>query len=251
MEISVLASGSSGNSTFVSTKETSVLVDAGISLRKIKRNLSSIGRELSEIDAILVTHEHIDHIKSIEKVSDVAPIFMTRGTFESARPSFVPKIISFDHPFSIGDMTIIPREISHDAAMPTGFEMNADGSTLGIFTDLGRYDQCLKDLVSRSDCMVLETNHDIDMVLNGNYPYHLKQRILGEKGHLSNIDAGILIRDNASDKLKNVFLSHISKNNNTPDVALDTFSRIVDRNKSLKMTKNMTSDSVNTELVKI
>jgi phosphoribosyl 1,2-cyclic phosphodiesterase len=250
MEISVLASGSSGNSTFISGDESAVLVDAGVSLRQITKSLSNIGKDLKDIDAILVTHEHIDHIKGLEKAARHARVLMNRGTYGSIHMDIKPDIFRYDDPFVIGDLEIISRKTSHDAAMPTGFEISCKKKKVGYFTDLGRYDDALKKITSVADCMVLEANHDIDMLLGGRYPYHLKQRILGDMGHLSNIDAGILVRDHGSERLKNVFLAHLSKNNNTPELASGTFASIVEKNHDLKVRKTITSDHMQTDLLR-
>ena len=144
-------------------------------------------------------------------------------------------------------MEIDPIPTSHDAVNPYGYEIKSKKKTMGFFTDLGFYDNTIKKITKNADALVLETNHDIDMVLQGHYPYHLKQRILGEKGHLSNIDASLLVKNHSSDKLKNVFMAHLSQNNNTEELAIKTFEQINNK----KLNKIITNRYNRTELTKI
>jgi phosphoribosyl 1,2-cyclic phosphodiesterase len=250
MHVSVLASGSSGNSTFIESKESNILIDAGISCRRIKKSLSELGKGLNEIDAVFVTHEHSDHIKGIENLHNnfEVPIYINKNTFLASNlylenPNF------FNTKIKIKDIEVTPVPTNHDAADPYGYEIKSNKKILGYFTDLGVYDEKIKKIVNNADALVLETNHDIDMVLKSNYPYHLKQRILGDKGHLSNIDAGLLIKNYSSEKLKTVFMAHLSQNNNTEELALKTINHINNHKKSLK--KVMTNRYNKTELIKI
>jgi len=248
MHISVLASGSSGNSTYIESKKTKILIDAGISKKKISKELDSLGTELKEINGIFITHEHVDHIKGLEKINkENVPIFMTIPTYLATKLTL--KNVNFikKEPFNFNGLYITPTKTSHDAADPVGYVVNEGHKTLSYFTDLGVYDKSIIDATSKSDAMVLESNHDIDMVLSGNYPYYLKQRILGETGHLSNIDASLLLAKHAKKNLKTVFLAHLSKNNNTENLAKKTFSQITnDRFNSI-----ITKPNERTELIKI
>lgn len=247
MHISVLSSGSSGNSTFVSTDETNILVDAGISEKRLKKSLSDIGKETKEIDAILITHEHIDHVKGLEKLKKHAITTFMRPATHAAFDSSYPNVTHFNSHFSINELKINAIDISHDAADPVGF-MIEEKKTAGVFTDLGKYDDRIKKAVSECHSLVIESNHDIDMLLNGNYPYHLKERILGHKGHLSNIDAGLLVNENAGEDLKNVFLAHLSQNNNTPELALNTFTKLTN---NLKINRIITRQNEKTEFIQV
>jgi phosphoribosyl 1,2-cyclic phosphodiesterase len=252
MKISVLASGSSGNSTFVESKESCVLFDAGISAREIQKRLSKIGKEISDIDAVFITHEHTDHIRGVERLnkSFFIPVYLNRPTYEfSSLTLEKPAFFANNNDIKFSDLTISPFSISHDAADPCGFKIKENGSTLGIMTDFGKSNNEIKDTAKEADALVLETNHDIDMLLNGPYPYPLKQRILGEKGHFSNVDAGLLVKNNASEKLRKVFLAHLSKNNNTEELAYNTFSKLTEDNKRLE--RIMTKQQETTEIYKI
>lgn len=250
MHVSVLSSGSSGNSTFIQSNETNILVDAGISCQRIKKSLSEFGKELHELNGIFITHEHTDHIKGLERLHNKfeVPVYINKNTFLASN-LFLEKPIFFDSSIKINELNINPISTSHDAANPYGFEIKDKKKTLGYFTDLGIYNQTIKKITNKSNAMVLETNHDIDMVLEGPYPYPLKQRILGDKGHLSNIDASLLIKNYSSEKLKTVFMAHLSHSNNTQELALNTFEQI--NNKNHNLNKIMTNRYNKTELIKI
>jgi len=225
MKITVLASGSSGNSTYLESNESKILIDAGISAKKITNELSSLGIEICELDAVLVSHEHTDHIKGVEKLHKKGVnIFMNKATFLNSNLSFTPRFFNKD--FTINDLKISAISVSHDAAHPVGFKIKNNGSIFSSFTDLGVANAKVKNAIKESSTVMLESNHDIDMLINGPYPYHLKQRILSHKGHLSNIDAGLLIKENSTDKLKKVFLAHLSKTNNSREVAISTVKNL-------------------------
>lgn len=249
MQISVLASGSSGNCTFISSDESNILVDAGITLKRIKNNLNDLGKDISELDGVFVTHEHSDHIKALEKLDKIeVPVYMNKETYVASNLQINNINFIKENEFKFKDLKINPTPISHDGANPFGYKISNKSKIAGVFTDLGVANNDVKDIVNKADAMVLETNHDIDMVLNGRYPYHLKQRILGDKGHLSNIDAGLLVKNHASNKLKNVFLSHISRNNNTDDLALNTFCKLT---KNLNINKILTNDKQRTNFIRL
>ncbi|MBN1503346.1 MBL fold metallo-hydrolase [Candidatus Woesearchaeota archaeon] len=251
MEVSVLASGSSGNCTLIKTKESKFLVDVGLSCKQTVKKLASKGYDLDEINAIFITHEHIDHIRGLNTIARKfdTPVFMNSATYES---SFFSKSVNlFDGmPFSIEDIQVTPINVNHDAANTVGFVLE-NNRKLGIFTDLGTVSDEMRQLMPDFDAIVLESNHDIDMLINGPYPYHLKQRILSDKGHLSNIDAGLFIRDCAGEKLRNVFLAHLSRNNNTAELAYNTFQSLISQNKELCARPIITNQFESTELIKI
>ena len=250
MRLCVLASGSSGNSTYIETDETSVLIDAGLSLRRIKTNLDELGKDISELNGIFITHEHTDHTKGLEKLSNNhnIPVFINRKTFNAANLYLENINIIKKDKIELNELQITPISISHDAVDPVGYQVKNNGCSIGVFTDLGTSNEHVKHVVKKANAMVLESNHDIDMVINGRYPYHLKQRILGEKGHLSNIDAGLLVKENASEKLKHVFLAHISKNNNTDELAMNTFSELT---KKTNIKRTLTNHKQRTKFIQL
>jgi phosphoribosyl 1,2-cyclic phosphodiesterase len=252
MEISVLASGSSGNSVFLQGKNTSFLVDAGISRRETLKRLSGIGKEEKDIDAIFLTHEHVDHIKGLLRLSKNIPVYLNKNTYHALPFSLAnAEIFENGTEFSFNGIGITPISTSHDAIDPCGFRVQEGDNVIGIFTDFGRPNDAIRNVLQEADAMVLETNHDVDMLINGPYPYHLKQRILGDRGHLSNLDAGLLVKENGTGKLREVFLSHISKNNNTDDLAFDTFNSLAKQNKECRVNSILTSQDKPTDLIKI
>ncbi len=238
MEISVIASGSSGNSAYIESEDASILVDAGISAGETEKRLSCIGKDIKDIDAVFISHEHIDHVRGVERLNKKygIQVYSNKQTFVSSDLNVdSPEYFANDAEFKFRDLKITPLSLSHDAAAACGFKIQSNGSALGVLTDLGKITPNIRSLPAETDCLVLETNHDIDMLINGPYPHVLKQRILSDKGHLSNVDAGMFVRDNASDRLKKVFLAHLSRNNNTQELALDTFSKLVRKNKNIML----------------
>ncbi len=228
MEICVLGSGSKGNCTYVREGDTRIIVDAGLSCLQIKKRLHSIGRDIDDIDAVLVTHEHTDHVKGLttfSKKHDV-PVYINRACLDNSDIR-LNHIMPFDETsrLRIGCFDIEPVRTSHDSAFSCGFVIT-NGLNLGIFTDLGEIPQDLKRWLPDLDCAVMEANHDVDMLINGPYPYPLKQRIMGREGHLSNIDSALAVAEYASDRLKKVFLAHLSENNNRPELAEKAYRSI-------------------------
>ena len=238
VKFATIASGSSGNSIFIGTEYTKILIDAGLSGKKIQAGLSDIGVTGDEIDGIFVTHEHIDHIHGIGILSRRfnIPIYATEGTWKYM-PSSVGKIkpenkivISKEKDFTFKDLNIKPYAIPHDAAEPVGYSVMTDKFKISVATDIGHVTEEIMDNIKDCDLLLLESNHDIDMLKSGTYPYQLKKRILGENGHLSNDTAGKLLAwvICQNSKLKNVFLGHLSKENNTPLTAFETVRGILD-----------------------
>jgi len=225
-----LFSGSSGNSIYIEGNNTKILVDAGVSGKKIENSLSSLGTNLSDIDAILVTHEHSDHVSSVGYLSkkyDI-PVFASELTWNGME-SQLDKMNSQNrfsfHPdklFEVGELDILPFKIPHDANEPCGFSIFGSGKKITIATDIGHMNKYLIENMSMSDLLLLESNHDIEMLKCGRYPWYLKQRILGSSGHLCNEMAGKTISYLAGSGMKNFFLGHLSAENNFPELAYQT-----------------------------
>ncbi|MDR1017631.1 MAG: MBL fold metallo-hydrolase [Lachnospiraceae bacterium] len=232
MRLMSIASGSSGNCIYIGDENTHILVDTGISKKKIDAGLSEIGLSGADIDAVLVTHEHIDHIKGLGVFARKynAPIFATEGTIEGIKCcSSVGLIdtdlynkIQTDIAFKIGTFTINPFKISHDANEPSAYRISNGDKTVAVATDLGKYDEYTIDNLKDLNAVVLEANHDIKMLEVGPYPYQLKKRVASDRGHLSNENTGRLLCQIANDKLECVLLGHLSKDNNYPDLAYET-----------------------------
>ena len=227
-----IASGSSGNCIYVGTDEANILVDAGISNKRIEQGLNEIGIKGSELTGIVITHEHSDHVRGLGVLARKhgVPIYGTKETLEEIQSmSALGKMpAELFHPilpeveFSIGDMKLLPFSIDHDAANPVAYRISQGRKQVAVATDMGHYDQHIIDHLQGLDALLLESNHDVRMLETGPYPYYLKQRIMGDHGHLSNETAGQLLNCILHDHLKAVLLGHLSKENNYPELALES-----------------------------
>lgn len=232
MRLCSIASGSSGNCIYVGSDCAHVLIDAGISGRRVEAGLNSLELTGRDLDGILITHEHSDHIKGLGVIARKygIPIYATGGTVDAmVRSGSLGKIpegifreIREDEPFLIKDLVINPFTIPHDAAQPVGYRLECGEHSVGIATDLGKYNEYIIENLQNLDALLLEANHDIRMLQVGRYPYYLKQRIMGDRGHLSNENAGQLLCRLLHDNLKAVFLGHLSKENNYEELAYET-----------------------------
>ncbi len=232
MELCSIASGSSGNCIYAGTDNCHLLIDAGISGKRIEAGLNEIGLKTSEMQGILITHEHSDHIKSLGVVARKygLPMYGTKGTVDWIKEhqaigtvdESLFHVISPEAEFVIGDMRIQAVPTSHDAAEPVAYIMRKDSKSIGVITDLGKYDDYIVDKLQGLDVLLLEANHDVHMLQAGTYPYYLKQRILGERGHLSNELSGQLLGKVLHDGFKKVILGHLSQENNYPQLAYET-----------------------------
>lgn len=226
-----LYSGSQGNCIFLGTDRTKILIDAGMNAKQIEQGLHAIGENPKEINAILLTHEHKDHIQGAGVFArrHQTPIFATRETW-SAISSCVGSV--FDRQrcilnttqglLQIGDLQVQSFSISHDSVDPVAYTFYTGERQISVVTDLGCISPEIQAHVHGSDAVLLESNHDRDMLMNGPYPWPLKQRIRGSHGHLSNEDAAEFALELAKDGTKIIFLGHLSQQNNTPDLALST-----------------------------
>lgn len=232
MRLYSIASGSSGNCIYIGGEQAHILVDAGISNKRIEAGLNEIGLSGSDINAICITHEHSDHIKAIGVISRKyeIPIYATEGTIEAIKndvtlgmfPHSLFRVISHDEDFEIGDVTIKPFSIYHDAADPVGYRFECGGKSVAVATDMGHYDDYTVERLKHLNAILIESNHDIRMLETGSYPYYLKRRILGDSGHMCNENCGRLLCDIIDEELKYVFLGHLSQENNYPDLALES-----------------------------
>lgn len=233
-----IASGSSGNCIYTGSDSTHVLVDAGISAKRIEQGLHEVGVKPSELSGICITHEHSDHVKGLGVLARKyeIPIYGTEATLEEIRkikslgeyPSELLKPVMADVRFAIGDLDIMPFHIDHDAADPVAYRIQNVTKSVAVATDLGHFNQYTIDHLLDLDAVLLESNHDPRMLETGPYPYYLKRRILGDFGHLSNENAGRLLNHILNDKMKHVLLGHLSKENNLPELAFETVRLEVD-----------------------
>lgn len=232
MKMCSVSSGSSGNCIYVGSEQTSLLVDIGLSGKRIEFGLNEIDRTTGDIDGILITHEHSDHIKGLGVIARKyrIPIYATSGTIQAIQsngsmgklPEGIFREIYVDQPYEIGDISIDPFAISHDASQPVGYRLNHGGKSMAIATDMGKYNDYIVDKLNGLDGLLLEANHDVNMLQVGRYPYYLKRRILGERGHLSNEAAGQLLCRLLHDNMQGVLLGHLSQENNYEELALET-----------------------------
>lgn len=230
--VCVLGSGSRGNAVYVSDGTTAILVDAGFSARETDRRLREQGLDPAGLKALLLTHEHTDHVKGVERMvrRHRLPVFLTEGTARALDPErILPEAIPFacGREFRIDTLTVRPFSISHDAGEPAGFAITANGARIGIATDLGQPTALVRDHLQGCRVLILESNHDPDLLMNGPYPWFLKQRIRGRTGHLSNTDSGRLLSELVHAGLEHVILAHLSETNNTPQMALAEAGRVL------------------------
>ena len=222
-------SGSKGNCSLVMSDNTAILIDAGLSPRALKCELGKLGLTMSDLSGVLITHEHSDHIAWVDKYSEVMDVYSTDKTIKSITDKSkkilnVGEVFNFMFGFDIGDLHINPFSISHDAVDPVGYSITQDDKKISIATDSGWVTKEMFDNIKDSNILLLEANHDIDMLKKGTYPYWLKQRILGLKGHICN-DVTSSVSCNIKSingNLQQLILGHISQENNTPDLAYNT-----------------------------
>lgn len=237
MRMSVLASGSSGNSTYVETEKGSLLIDVGLTCKRIEEGLGQIGTSLKNIDGILITHEHSDHIKGLKVIAkryDI-PIFANDQTWQQLdrKNIEVPSEQKFHfNPLEtkeIVGMDVQSFHVSHDAIDPQFYTFMKDGKKLSVITDTGYVSDQMKGIIKESDCFIFESNHDVDMLRMGRYPWVTKQRILSDVGHVSNEDAAHAMKDVITDRTKRIYLSHLSLDNNIKELAKMSVEQILNQ----------------------
>lgn len=234
------ASGSSGNCYLARSENTTILIDVGITGKRIFEGLSLLNLKAEEVDAILVTHEHMDHVRSLKMLSKKAVnarVCGSAGTLEEVMDKIDgdrARAVGAAERFQIGDITVVPFRLSHDAAEPFGYSLIHQGRQLTIVTDTGYISEEIFLHIEKADLLVLEANHEVNILKMGAYPYYLKRRILGDEGHLSNEAAGQCLcemlrarKEKGCAKIPQVVLAHLSKENNTPGQAYLTIRNIL------------------------
>lgn len=230
MELCTLASGSKGNSGFIRSENSSLLVDLGISTKRLCGLLRDLNENPENLKGILITHEHSDHILGLKTFLKKyrIPVFATADTFDAILKTSgyqnldrsLLHAIDKEQRFSLGDIDITAFSIPHDAADPVGFTFQKDDRKIAVCTDIGMITDCITEHLADSNAMVVEANHDEHILQAGSYPYSLKKRILGDLGHLSNENSGKLLCKIWHKNLKHIFLGHLSEENNMPELAL-------------------------------
>ncbi len=239
-----IASGSSGNCIYVGTESTQIIVDIGISGKKMEHGLRSIGVDPKSIDALLITHEHSDHIKGVGVLARRyrLPIYATEKTWNKVIeyktigkiPEGLYQKIESNQDFKIKDLTIHGFSTYHDAVDPISFRFQKDNKKVSIATDLGYYDEHIINNLKNSNILFLEANHDIDMLKKSRYPYYLKKRILSDVGHLSNDMTGKLLSELYHNNLAHVILGHLSQENNVPELAYASVMEVLAQHEHVK-----------------
>lgn len=222
--MAVLASGSSGNCTFIATERVKILVDAGLSRRETLKRLAAIGERGDDIQAILVTHEHSDHIAGLYQLAtkNKIPVYISSLTRRALPPQTLldaAETIRPGHSFQIGDLEIDPFTIPHDAVDPVAFRIRSAGVQIAVCTDLGYIPQNVKESLRGTHCLIMESNHDPEMLRNGPYPWTLKQRVMSRTGHLSNKTFCDFLTDDFDREARVLVLAHLSEQNNHPEIA--------------------------------
>jgi len=236
LSVCMLASGSKGNCIHIAAGDKAILVDAGLSGREIERRMARHDLQPDLLQAIIVSHEHVDHIRGVGVLARryQLPVYMSSETASAALSSLgrLPHFFHFQagKPFLLPPFAIHPFNVSHDAVDPVGFTISMNGSRIGIATDLGIATGLVQEHLKGCHILILEANHDIDMLISGPYPWPLKQRIKGRNGHLSNEAAEALLRSVMTDDLRCVILSHLSETNNTARQALAVVRKAIDGN---------------------
>lgn len=228
LQLTVLASGSSGNSLLVRGESTSILIDAGVSARQLETQLLAVGTPPENLSGILLTHEHGDHTRGLKVLCSKKriPVFTNPLTADSLRKSSIDtewRLFNSGSPFEIGELRIHPFSVPHDAADPVGFVVSTANTSLAILTDLGYATRQILHAVHGVHALVIETNHDETLLQNDTKrPWSVKQRILSRHGHLSNQAAAKLVAEIATENLRHILLAHLSEDCNTPDLARET-----------------------------
>jgi phosphoribosyl 1,2-cyclic phosphodiesterase len=225
VKVVVLGSGSRGNATLVVSGRTRVLIDAGFSRAEIARRLHAVGERLEDVDALLLTHEHGDHARGVRVIASKGriPVACHAETLRAAHldDGAIPEWMEVEagRAFTIGDLAIEPFMVPHDAALTLGFRIRAEGLSIAYCTDLGHVTHVVRDRLAGANVLIVESNHDLDMLRDGDYPWSLKQRIAGRHGHLSNDATAGLLESVVDGEAMVVALAHLSESNNVPDLA--------------------------------
>ena len=251
IEICAIASGSNGNCYYVGNETEAVLIDLGISTKQAVQRMVDKGIDLQKIKAVFVSHEHADHVRGVRVFSKRhnIPVYFTAQTYLKLSRRVQPNSPRFFKPgesISIGSIMVHSFLKNHDAVEPCSFRIEVGNKHVGVFTDIGEPCENLQHHFTHCQAVFLETNYDEPMLMNGPYPYYLKQRVGSKNGHLSNIQALNLVQERAGEELGLIFLSHISAENNTPELAMQSFDSISD-----KYDVRLTSRYAPTDVVRI
>ena len=254
MKVCVLSSGSGGNCTYIESGQTKILVDLGTSSLYVEKKLKEIGVEPSEINGLFVTHTHVDHIRGIKvflKKYNTKILSSENIITELKRDINIVDYEYIEENINLNDFYVTMFKTSHDAPDANGYVFESNGVSAVYVTDTGYVNVRNHEILMNHDIYIFESNHDVEMLMNGHYPYHIKQRILGDKGHLSNKDSAYYLSKFVGPKTKHIVLAHLSKDNNTKELALSTLSDVlISKNKKINDIIVAEQDS-RTELIEV
>lgn len=252
MLVSVLASGSKGNCTYIETKHHKCLIDVGMNYKYISTKLEEIGVDIKDIDTILITHTHTDHINGLKKISkDVNPkIYLSEKmlkelTFEINNYNLI------ESDFILDDLSIEVIKLSHDTDDINGYILNSNDKSIVYITDTGYINVKNHNRLKNKNIYIMESNHDVNMLMKGKYPYHIKMRILGDKGHLSNKDSANYLANFIGDNTKHIILAHLSKENNEPNLALNNLKQVLEEKNNYNPDILIAMENNRTELIEV
>ena len=254
MKLCVLASGSKGNSTYIESDQTKILIDIGMSCLYIEKALDSIDTRPREIQGILITHTHSDHINGLRVFLKKyhTTLYITEKIYKELKSQFeIENYVIIDKEFTLGDLEIQIIKTSHDAEDSNGYIITDESSSLVYITDTGYINRKYHNQLTNKNYYVIESNHDIELLMNGSYPYHLKQRILGDRGHLSNKSCADYMAKFVGDNTKGVTLIHLSEENNRKEIAYSTFTSTLKENNKTVENIIISTQTEPTEVVEI
>ncbi|MFQ5695370.1 MAG: MBL fold metallo-hydrolase [Terriglobia bacterium] len=237
VELTILGSGSSGNAALVSTGRTRLLLDAGLSKRVTRKRMQAAGLTAGRVDAIVVSHEHADHAAHVSGLAAEfgAPVYFSEGTAEALDGEAKLRKVERFRPgqrFTVGDIEVIPFAVPHDAREPVAFRLQAQGVRLALAVDLGYLTTLVKEQLRGCDCVLLEANHDVELLRQGPYPWFIKQRVMSRLGHLSNRAIAEFLEHDFDGRAQHIVLAHLSGNNNSPELALVAARQSLERRRA-------------------
>lgn len=251
MKVSVLSSGSKGNTTYIETDNTKILIDIGNTSKYIKEKLEDFGVKPEELDGILITHTHIDHVKGLKvfKSKYNVPVYITDNMYKDLEYLDEYKLLSDE--FMINDISITTIKTSHDTSDSRGYIISNDNKSIVYITDTGYINKKYFDILTNRDLYIIESNHDVEMINNGKYPFQLRQRILSDKGHLSNYDSSKYLSSFIGDNTRYVMLAHLSEENNTEKLAYETLVNRLDKDNKKMPNIIVLKQNQETELINV